>query len=60
MPEYQRAIAEHLRLAYREPRWAANNLAALYELLRPADMPPVEDPNQLKLFDDNTTDNERK
>jgi hypothetical protein len=50
--EKRRAVAEFTRKAYKELRWAANNMAAIYELIRPADMPPIEDPNQLKLFED--------
>lgn len=50
--QYQHQMADHLRRAFKELRWAANNLASLYELIRPADMPPIEDPNQLKMFND--------
>lgn len=50
--EQQRQVADHVRRAYKELRWAANNMAAIYEMIRPKDMPPIEDPNQLKLFDD--------
>lgn len=50
-PQHQ--AAEYIRKAYRHLRWAANNLAAYYELVRPADMPPIEDPNQLNLFEQN-------
>lgn len=50
--EQQKAVAEYLRKTYKQLRWAANNIAAVYELLRPVDMPPIEDPNQLKLFND--------
>ena len=50
--ETQRQIAEYLRLAHKELRWAAKNIAALHDLMRPEDVPAIEDPNQLKLFND--------
>lgn len=50
--ETQRQIAEYLRRAYKELRWAAKNIAALHEMMRPEDVPAIEDPNQLKLFKD--------
>ena len=50
--ERQKAVAEHVRKAYKELRWAAANTAAIYEIIRPAEMPALEDPNQLKLFND--------
>jgi len=50
--EIQKTVAEHVRKAYKELRWASANMAAIYEMIRPADMPALEDPNQLKLFDD--------
>lgn len=50
--ESQKLIAEHLRLVYKELRWAANHIAALHDIMRPEEEPPIEDPNQLKLFDD--------
>ncbi len=49
--ERQHQVAEYARRAYKELRWAANNMAAIYEIIRPTDMPPIEDPNQLKLFE---------
>lgn len=49
--ETQRMMATYLRLAYKELRWAAKNMAAMHDLIRPADEPPIEDPNQLKLFE---------
>lgn len=53
-------VAEHVRRAYKELRWASNNIAAIYEMIRPKDMPPIDDPNQLKLFnDDNIQTDER-
>jgi hypothetical protein len=44
--------AEYIRIAVKQLRWAAQNLAAYYETIRTEDNPPieVEDPNQLKLF----------
>lgn len=48
----QRQVAEHLRIAYKELRWAAMNIAQLYELMKPEDKPHLTDPNQLKLFDE--------
>jgi len=53
--EAQREISEHLRLVYKELRWAANHIAALQDIMRPEEEPPIEDPNQLKLFDDECT-----
>lgn len=53
--ETTRAAAEHLRLVYKELRWAANHIAALHDILRPEEEPPIEDPNQLKLFEDECT-----
>ena len=47
----QREVAEHVRKAYKQLRWAAANIAAIYEIIRPKDMPALSDPNQLKLFD---------
>lgn len=51
--ETQKQIAEHLRMAYKELRWAANHIASLHEIMRPEEEPPIEDPNQLKLFTEN-------
>ena len=53
--ETQREISEHLRLVYKELRWAANHIAALHDIMRPEEEPPIEDPHQLKLFDDECT-----
>ena len=50
--ESQRMIAEYLRLAHKELRWVAKNIAAVHDLMRPEDVPAIEDPNQLKLFND--------
>lgn len=50
--EQQRYIAERLRIAVKELRWAAGHLAAIYDMVKPIDMPPFEDPNQLSLFDE--------
>lgn len=47
-----RDMAEHLRKAYKELRWAADNIAKIYEMVRPDNMQPIEDPKQLKLFED--------
>lgn len=47
-----RALAEHLRIAAKQLRWAADNLAAAYNLIKPPDAPPLYvDPNQLTIFD---------
>ena len=47
-----RALAEHLRIAAKQMRWAADNLAAAYNLIKPEDAPPLfGDPNQLTIFD---------
>lgn len=53
--ETQREISKHLRLVYKELRWAANHIAALHDIMRPEEETPIEDPNQLKLFDDECT-----
>ena len=53
--ERSKELADHVRKAYKELRWAAANMAANYELIRPEDAPPLNDPNQLKLFDDERT-----
>lgn len=53
--EREKLIAEYLRKTHKELRWAAKNIAALHELMRPADEPPIEDQKQLKLFDDECT-----
>ena len=50
--ESLKLIAEHLRLVFKELRWAANHIAAIHDIMRPEEEPPIEDPNQLKLFDD--------
>lgn len=54
--ETAREVAEHLRLVYKELRWAANHIAALHDIMRPEEEPPIEDPNQLKLFDKDECD----
>ena len=47
-----RALAEYLRIAAKQLRWAADNLAAAYNLIKPEDAPPLfGDPNQLTIFD---------
>lgn len=50
--------AEKIRLAVKELRWAAQNLAAYYESIRTEDNPPIEaeDPKQLKLFTEDNTE----
>lgn len=53
--ERSKEVAEHVRKAYKELRWAAAHAAAIYELIRQEDTPPLVDPNQLKLFDDECT-----
>lgn len=53
--ETQRLMSEHLRLVYKELRWAANHIAAIHEIMRPEEEPSIEDPNQLKLFKDECT-----
>lgn len=51
-----RAYAEHLRIAAKQMRWAADNLAAAYNLIKPEDAPPLfVDPNQLTIFDTEET-----
>lgn len=51
-PEAQKA--EHMRLLHKHLLWAAEHTAAIYNLIKPADAPDINDPNQLKLFDDDT------
>ncbi len=48
----RREAAEHVRIAVKQLRWAAQNLAAFYEIIRTEDNPPIEeeDPRQLDLF----------
>lgn len=46
----QEQAAEHVRLLYKELRWATGHLAAIYDIIKPADAPELVDPNQLKLF----------
>lgn len=48
-------VAEHVRRAYKELRWAANHIAAIHEIMRPEEEPSIEDPNKLKLFEDECT-----
>lgn len=51
-----RALAEHLRIAAKQMRWAADNLAAAYNLIKPEDAPTLfVDPNQLTIFDTEET-----
>lgn len=45
-------VAGHLRLAVKELRWAAAHLSAVYEAIRTEENEPMEDPNQLKLFEE--------
>ena len=53
----QEQMAEHLRLAHRHALWMAAHMKAMYDLIKPADAPEIEDPNQLKLFDDGNQEN---
>lgn len=51
-----RELAENIRISAKQLRWAASNLAAVYNLIKPDDRPPLEeDPHQTKLFDDEST-----
>ena len=51
-----RTLANHLRIAAKQTRWAADNLAAAYNLIKPEDAPPLYvDPNQLTIFDTEET-----
>ncbi len=54
--ERQREVAERLRLAAKELRWAAANIESIYDMVRPVDMPPFEDKNQMKIEFDDTTE----
>jgi hypothetical protein len=51
----QEQLAEHVRLLHKELRWATGHLAAIYDIIKPADAPKLVDPNQIKLFQDDTT-----
>ena len=48
----RKEVAERVRLAVKELRWAASNLERVYGIFRTEDDPPIEpdDPNQLDLF----------
>ncbi len=50
--ELRRQVAERLRLAAKELRWAAANIEQIYDMIKPSDMPEIEPKNQLKLFQD--------
>lgn len=54
-----RAVAEEVRLIHKELGWVLKHLANLYAMLRSDDNPPLEDPSQLKLFEDDNTINEQ-
>lgn len=41
---------------HKEIGWALGHLANIYAMIRTDDNPPIEDPNQLKLFQDNEND----
>ena len=45
-------MAEHTRLAYFHLLWAANHLKAVYYAVKPPEAEPIEDPRQLKMFED--------
>lgn len=44
-------MAEHLRLLHKELLWAAGHVKAIYETVKPPEAPEIEDPNQLKMFE---------
>ena len=47
-----RTLANHLRIAAKQLRWAADNIAACYNIVKLEDTPPLfVDPNQLTIFD---------
>lgn len=48
--DIRKAIAEELRLIHKEFGWANRHIANIYAMIRTEDTPPLEDPNQLKLF----------
>lgn len=54
--DIRRAVAEEVRLMHKEIGWALGHLANIYAMIRTDDNPPIEDPNQLKLFQDNEND----
>lgn len=44
------SMAEELRLAHKELRWAAAHLANIYNAVKPVEKAPIEDdPNQQKI-----------
>ena len=51
----QKEVAEHLQVIYKHLRWAANHISAIYELTKPEEAKHIEDPNQLKMFEDECT-----
>ena len=55
----QSRLAECIRLAAKELMWASKNLACFYEAIRTEENPPMEDPNQLKLFGEEEQQQER-
>lgn len=48
--DIRKAIAKELRLVHKEFGWAIGHIANIYAMIRTEDTPPLEDPNQLKLF----------
>jgi hypothetical protein len=44
-------LAEHVRLLHKELSWCLSHLSAIYDIIKPEDAPEIEDPNQLKLFE---------
>lgn len=56
--DLRKAIAEEVRLIHKEMGWVNGHVANIYAMIRTDDNPPIEDPNQLKLFtEDNTNPN---
>lgn len=50
-------VAEHVRLMYKQMAWAVAHMRAIYDIIKPVDAPELIDPNQLKLFDEETRTN---
>ena len=44
------ALAEEVRLIHKELGWVVKHMANIYDMIKTEDSQPLEDPNQLKLF----------
>lgn len=50
--ESAKYVANEVRLLHKEVKWALQHIANIYEAIKLPDQEPIEDPNQLKLFDE--------